>query len=427
MPKFPTLIPGFRLKKRSALILLLAAGLFNGCLWHSTEASPKESSYLPVDDSEYPYAGLPRIALETEDFADIRDRDTKIPALLQIYGKDAPQSEVFRLTVKGHGNYSWEFSKYSLKIEFENKVSLFGMPKDRDWLLISNHRDKTLMRNWITHRLSEALGAAYTPRSQFVELFVNRKYAGVFQLTESVKVAADRVDIPKNASSFLFEKTIENATHGDPYFISNAGLLFRIKSPKNVTPQSIQVLKSHIDSVEVFLQSGQIQNPEALSQWISVEDFVRYYWIQEFSKNIDGHFHKSLYFTWQKGSPIKTGPAWDFDNAYGLGLQENLPPEHWYTRQGNWFYLLFQSEPFQSAVRHFWESNKETFYRASAFADSAKKILKQASQNEYRRWPVLSNSDGIFNESYSSYDEAVDSLQFWISERFRWIESELGL
>ena len=55
-----------------------------GCLNETTDPSP---DYLPLDDSEYPYADLPRIVIETKNFAGIRDRETVHPSLLQIYGE----------------------------------------------------------------------------------------------------------------------------------------------------------------------------------------------------------------------------------------------------------------------------------------------------------------------------------------------------
>ena len=73
---------------------------FAACYWAETEDNPDN---LPLDDSMYPYAGLPRLVIETEDFAGVRDRETEIPSHLQIYGEKAPESEVYELTVRGRG------------------------------------------------------------------------------------------------------------------------------------------------------------------------------------------------------------------------------------------------------------------------------------------------------------------------------------
>ena len=101
---------------------------------------------LSFDDSEYPYAGIPRIVIETENHQAIKDRETEIPAKLQIWGANAPESDIMDLTIRGRGNTSWEMPKKSYKIEFTQKQELLGMPQDKDWALIGNYADKTLMK-----------------------------------------------------------------------------------------------------------------------------------------------------------------------------------------------------------------------------------------------------------------------------------------
>lgn len=66
-----------------------------------------------------PYAGIPRIVIETENRRAIKDRETEIPARLQIWGEMAPKSEIMELTIRGRGNSSWTgMPKKSYKIEF---------------------------------------------------------------------------------------------------------------------------------------------------------------------------------------------------------------------------------------------------------------------------------------------------------------------
>ena len=54
-------------------------------------SSSKVIDYLPLNDTEYPYAGIPRIVIETENNREIKDCETEIPAKLQIWGEKAPE------------------------------------------------------------------------------------------------------------------------------------------------------------------------------------------------------------------------------------------------------------------------------------------------------------------------------------------------
>lgn len=403
------------------ILLLLCSLFFVQCLWNESELEP---SYLPLDDSEYPYADLPRLVIETVDFQQIRNKETEVPAYLQIYGKDLPESDVKYLTIKGRGNSSFEMTKYGYKLEFENKESLFGMPRNRDWALIAIFRDKSFLHNYITYMLADLLGDAYAPRSCFVELYLNRQYMGLYQLTESVKVDKNRVNIPKNDSSFLFERTTTSSLEKD-HFYSSFNHLFQIKSPKNVSADSKALLTNHINSFEAFLMTNSATNLDSLANWIDIQDFARYFLIQEFSKNIDGNW-RSIFLTWQKNSVIQMGPVWDFDMAYGLSSKEKISPEGWNIRTHGWNQYLFKGSQYRAFVRQFWDAHHSTF---ESLIDSINAIyphLEKVSKNEFKRWPVLKEEYiWPFIESMDSYTAAVDSLKSWIARRIQWMDGSL--
>lgn len=409
---------------------LLAVTLLTACLWNFNSPSSSDEDdafvYLPLDDSEYPYANLQRLVIQTENAADVRNRETKVPAKLQIYGKDSPESFILDLEIRGRGNSSWQLSKYGYRLEFEHKVSLFGMPADKSWNLLSNQRDKSLVRNYITNQLAENLGDEYVPRSVFVEVFLNKNYRGIFQLIESVKVSPDRVDIPESNQSFLLEKSSEDdqdKKHAE--FYTEAGNRFFIKSPKKPSLGDIDNVKNHLDDFEKFILSDAAKNPDSLSKWIDFESLVRYYLIQEFTKNIDGNFHKSIYLSWVKNSPIHLGPVWDFDLAYGLSLGEKLSAEDYYAGNAGWFAPLFNSEENFSHVRQFWKDHHREF---EAVADSARETIRRltpAAKNEYKRWPILNEKFWVFAESFKRYEDTADSLTDWIQKRIAWLDAEL--
>ena len=399
--------------------ILLFLGMFlASCVWNDTENSP---DFLPLDDSEYPYADLPRLVIETEDFAQIRDRETKIPSKLQIYGEDGPESGVLDLTVKGRGHSSFTMAKYSIKLKFEQKQSLFGMPEDKEWDLVSNQRDKSMLRNYFTYQLAHTLQDDYSPRCRFVELYLNRSYMGVYLLVEHIKVAEHRVNIPKSDSSFLFEKT-RDADKDDILFQSHLGHNFNIKYPKTPTQETIDLLKEHVNEFEKIIAKDTI----TLSNWIDIDDFVRYYWIQEFSKNIDGAFGRSIFITWQYHSPFQMGPVWDFDVAYGIGNTRMMSPNDWYVRYQGWYTPLLKNKTFKNRANQYWKDNRHYFVNLADSIESAKRILEKAATNEFKRWPVLENDEHWpFVAAYKSYDEAIDSLQSWVKQRVDWIDKHL--
>lgn len=411
------------------LFLLFIALTFSSCsIWSDSTPTDSESAYLPLDDSEYPYTGLPRLVIETENFKQVYDKETKVPASMQFYGEKGPLSQVADLTIKGRGNSSFVMTKYGYKIKLGQKNSLLGMSEDKEWDLISNFRDKSMLLNYTTYQLAGILGDEYFPKCQFVELYLNRKYRGIFLLTEHVKVSKNRVDISKSNSSFLFEKTTATSTDG-VMFTSSLGYIFKYCQPKEPSDESKNLLKDHINDFEKFLQSKDIYKMDSIKKWIDVEDFIRFYWIQEFTKNIDGH-RRSIYLTWEKtgnnNSPIKMGPVWDFDMGYGNSGSVNSIPEEWYIRNYWWNRFLFKNESYKQMVKDYWKENRSTFVATLDSIDSMSQKLKIPSTNEFKRWPVLENdTDMPFLRKYHSYQEAVDTIKSWIETRIQWIDENL--
>lgn len=395
-----------------------------GCLW--SDPADVSRDYLPLDDSEYPYAEIPRIVIETENFREVRNRTTKIPARLQIYGEDAPESDVWELTVRGRGNTSFNVPKYSLKLEFANQVSPFGLPKNRDWVLISEYGDKTHLRNWMATRLSNWLGAKYTPRMRYVELYLNREYRGVYLFSENVKVGKRRLNIPETDSSFVFEKE-DSKKYDSPYFKTLDGNIIHVQYPKNPSDSVLAVAAAHLDSFETYLHRGNFWAGDPLSHWLDIRDFLIHYWVQEYAKNEDGKFTRSVFFYWVKGDAIHFGPIWDFDLSFGNESRGMFKmPENWFIRNYRWNRYILNDAKMSRLAKDFWEENRELFRALIDSVPLYKKDISLAMKNEFKRWPILDNTfTWALRNSYGSHDEAVDSMKVWMERRFRWIDGHL--
>lgn len=50
------------------------------------------------------------------------------------------------------------------KVEEIHKPELLGMPADKEWALLANYSDRTLLRNIVAMRLSEICEFSWTPR-----------------------------------------------------------------------------------------------------------------------------------------------------------------------------------------------------------------------------------------------------------------------
>lgn len=99
------------------------------------------------------------------------------------------------LEIKLRGNSTRYLNKRPYKIKLETKSDLFGMGKNKHWVLLANDIDHTLIRNKITLDFASAIGMKFASESVLVSVFLNGNYQGVYQLTEHIRVDEERVDV----------------------------------------------------------------------------------------------------------------------------------------------------------------------------------------------------------------------------------------
>ena len=381
------------------------------------------------DSKYYPEAGIPRIFIATESLDRPDDDTTDTPAFAVLFDKDSAVSDTLQLMIRVRGNTSFAMPKRSFKIELADKASLLGMPESKDWALLANYGDKTLLKNHIAFKLSEWLEMPFTPLSKFVELFMNGKYRGVYQLCETIKVAKNRVNIPENQTSFLVE--IDRKYRDDEIVVTNEReMTFRIHSPKDPTEEAMNMLRLHLDSLEGYLeyihQDYSLALDSTPDNWFDVDAFIRHYWIQEFAKNPDAIPLTSVFFTWVAGSVIRMGPIWDFDAAFGATAKLEGTDE-WYIRDYSWYRRMLKMPNVKDSTTLFWERNRAIFEQLPDSIDAYARELSKAAENNYRGWPeVLGNvNEFTHNKAYASYAEAVEDLKAWVKERTRWINENI--
>ena len=127
------------------------------------------------------YTGLPVLYIETEGWKDIVSKEEYLNAHMRltedVVTKSPGETIECDLQIKGRGNSTWDNNpKRPYRIKLEQKISLLGEPSDRSWVLLANYYDKTMLRHYIAFFMGEMSQLDYTPRSHFVELFLNNRY-----------------------------------------------------------------------------------------------------------------------------------------------------------------------------------------------------------------------------------------------------------
>ena len=109
--------------------------------------------------------------------------------------------------IKVRGNSTRVYDKKPFRIKFAEKQSMLGLNNnaaEKDWVLLANYKDASLLRNSIGFYLGKLMYGStglYTSDFINVELYLNGEYWGIYLLCEQNQVSDNRVNItqvPKN-------------------------------------------------------------------------------------------------------------------------------------------------------------------------------------------------------------------------------------
>ena len=112
------------------------------------------------------------------------------------------------------GNVTTSYKHYLLGNE-----DAAGVVKKRNWVLLANAGDKTLVRNALTKEIGDIVGLPFTPGYQFVDLVLNGTYVGTYQVTEFIEADANRVNIDED-NGLLIQMTGQADTSTGDHIIA---------------------------------------------------------------------------------------------------------------------------------------------------------------------------------------------------------------
>lgn len=368
------------------------------------------------------------------------------------------------------GQSSMAFDKLNFSMEFrdpyhelvQKNVQILGFPEDSDFVLHGPWSDKSLMRNAVVYDLWRDMGY-YSPRTQFVELYINGStsknkdddetvlsdsdYRGVYLLVEKIKRGKRRVDVAKQIATdindplmsggFIYEKSKEgkkNPTDDAFKTAEVADNLYILAYPKNDnwTQEREDWIDDYVVEFEkVMYQPTTQEDIEKRYDYIDVQSWIDSILLQEFVKNIDG-FSVSQYFHKDRYEKIQSGPQWDFNITLGNMDYDNecSEPEGWFIKGKSLIRPLFNDKKFTDQYIARWHELRETSLSDENFnkiVDNYSSQLSEAQKRNFERWPVIGVSIKFNNDKtvQSSYEGEVEYMRNWGLTRLHWIDANI--
>jgi hypothetical protein len=381
------------------------------------------------------FTGLPIFSITTS--GPIESKDVYVTGSLDINANGQFEQSVttIGLNIKGRGNSTWGMPKKPYRLKFNSKQTLLGLQAAKNWVLLANYSDKTLLRNAVAFDIGHQLVADFTPHYRFVELVLNGTYQGSYLLTEQVEVNPGRVAIHEMSTDDESESQItggyllevDQRLDANKYFYINTGIPFTIKSPEDITDKQLAYIHDYVQETERVIFSSNFSDPDSgYAKYINVDSFINWFLVNELLKNNDAAGYSSIFYYKDLNGKLGMGPVWDFDLAGGnyAGSVSN-DPTGWWIKNSIWFNRLFQDPTFNARVRLAWERLKPSIPVVWAHIDENADYLNLSQQHNFATWNILNIAIWPNSQVAGSYQGEVGYLKEWLQIRINWIDANL--
>lgn len=383
--------------------------------------------------------------------------------------------------IKARGNSTFTYAeKKSYQIKLAEPSDLLGKQEQvKTWVLLASYFDATQMHDKLIKDLAAELGLAYTASCDWVNLYYDGEYRGVYLLSEKNSVGETSVAITDMEQAYeqlnggygtdMTTALAENS-YGQQYqytkdltepknitggylielnhdmwdeasgFKTRQGVAFNVKSPEWCGDSAMKYISEYYqafeDAVYATDDTGVYTGYNASTgkyfyDYVDMDSLVKVFLLQELSLNCDG-FISSVYFYKDADGKMFAGPIWDQDMTFGTGWTKtnaaDIEDYHYLAK------ALIQIPAFKTAVVEYYSSTfapavREWLGNNGTIAHQYS-LLKNSAAMNYTLWDYIRIGNPE-NEGHiwqgASYQGVVDEMTTWIENRLANMDSRFKL
>lgn len=368
-------------------------------------------------------ANMPTLYIKTAsgNMEDIyADKEHEEVAMITLYssGGDIAYTDNSCI-IKGRGNSTWEMEKKPFRLKLSDEAGLLNMGEDSDWVLLANSSDESNLHNKLVFDMANRVCGEWTPRCEYVDVYLNGQYNGLYLLAEKVESGKNRIDLNIGAGDFLcsvdFSSRFEMLEN--PFF-TQSGRVIAIYEPKVLSVEAKERIVDLVDRQEQLLLS---QEDLTQSQLVDIDSWVCKYLVDEIASNTDSDLSSS-YFYYSDGM-FYGGPVWDYDMAFGNTIQNHYPKAFiaknyvkYSAYNSHYYSALYANDSFRVRMSEIYEKVFLPVLNqmiAQDVQNTADRISSAAEMNRIR-WPIQINEhpeDGPWNRYINTPESIIHYLQ----------------
>lgn len=432
-------------------------------------------------------SAIPTMYLTSSDAAQGRDwvdasKSNAATGTMNLIGADgAPVYSGELKQIKARGNSTFTYAeKKSYQIKLAEPSDLLGKQEQvKTWVLLASYFDATQMHDKLIKDLAAELGLAYTASCDWVNLYYDGEYRGVYLLSEKNSVGAASVAITDMEQAYeqlnggygtdMTTARAENS-YGQQYqytkdltepknitggylielnhdmwdeasgFKTRQGVAFNVKSPEWCGDSAMKYISEYYqafeDAVYATDDTGAYTGYNASTgkyfyDYVDMDSLVKVFLLQELSLNCDG-FISSVYFYKDADGKMFAGPIWDQDMTFGTGWNKTNGAEivdyHYLAK------ALIRIPDFEAAVKEYYTNTFASEVRdllgSNGTIARQYALLKDNAAMNYTIWDYIRignpEMEGHIWQGVS-YQGVVDEMTTWIENRLANMDSRFNL
>ena len=365
---------------------------------------------------------IPEITINIDGNAEVTSKETYLKANLKIDGGDLYPDFSGTTEIRGRGNSTWGYPKKPYRLKLTTKSSVLGLPTAKNWVLLANYIDPSLMCNSVAMRIGRDLEVPFTNSTIPVNLTINGEYRGSYVLTQHLEVADNKINVTNKG--YLLEM--------DDYYdeefkfkSANYQLPVMIKSPELALQSEVAPIQADFNEMESLVFASTFPN-NGYRDKLDIDAFAKYILVYFLTGNEEVNHPKSTYMHKVPGNKFSFGPIWDFDWAYGFEASGNHFTNanrafFWNSNntayQGTRFFTRLMQDPEVKALfKTYWSKYKSQHYQnLLKYIDDYAVTIKKSHEKDAVKW-----------NSKKTLETQVVNLKSYLNSRSAYIDSYIA-
>lgn len=372
--------------------------------------------------AEFLLSAIPELTITTTDpsIVEIPSKDYYLEGTLAVNGRGGYEDYTGKTEVKGRGNSTWGYPKKPYRLKLNKKAEICGLGKAKNYVLLANHLDPTLMLNSVAFKIGRLLELPFTNHAIPVDVVLNGIYKGSYLLTEQIEVKENRVDLDEN-NSVMWE--LDSYWDDEPKFKSTAfNLPVMVKDP-DLTTEQFEYWKKDFNAFTTQFAKEPLEGNSYVDM-IDIESVAKFLITFNLVHNMEINHPKSVFLHKERNGKYVMGPIWDFDWAYDYEGTSNHfgrynTPLFSSSMNGvgtAFFQRFLQDSRVKTIYKRTWQDFKNNKLDALLqYVDDYAVMLKPSVERNSELW-----------ENTRSFDTKVKELKTWLRNRADYIDSEVS-